>query len=454
MKDRFGFDESRVSKTQFWKRPTVHRRLFFRHMLSGTAGYFLLPTLVTERVAHAKVTPKGTAKQCIFILMRGGPSHIDTFDLKEGAWMPAELQPTTYGNIRWPRGLMPKIAEHLDSVSLVRSVQAWAAVHVLAQVWVQIGRNPVAASSKIAPAIGSVVSMELGSKDAALPAYVSLNQGSGIGAGYLPPLHNPFFMTPGGGGLANTRHGDGNVRFDRRYGLLLSMDSELRSQAPLGGGPGQTEAYNLAARNMVYNDVIDRVFTFDAAERARYGTSQFGNACIAARNMLRNKTGVKFIQIDQGSWDQHDNIYAPTNSHMTLGKQFDDGLGALLTDLKADGAFEETLIVCMGEFGRTVGALTATRGRDHLRQQAILVAGGGVRGNHVVGSTNAAGSATLDPGWSRARDIRAEDVEATMYSALGIDWTTIRRDDPLGRGFYYVPESDRDVYGPINELWG
>jgi hypothetical protein len=72
----------------------------------------------------------------------------------------------------------------------------------------------------------------------------------------------------------------------------------------------------------------------------------------------------------------------------------------------------------------------------------------------VIGESNAAGNGTLSPGWSRDREIRAEDVEATIYSAMGIDYTTVRRDDPIGRGFEYVPFSDRDLYGPINELWG
>lgn len=87
-------------------------------------------------------------------------------------------------------------------------------------------------------------------------------------------------------------------------------------------------------------------------------------------------------------------------------------------------------------------------------QQSVLFAGGGVRGGRVLGATDATGASTEQPGWSRDRDIRPEDIEATIYSALGIDWTTIRRDDPLNRGFEYVPFSGQDIYGPIDELWG
>ncbi|MBM3810824.1 MAG: DUF1501 domain-containing protein [Acidimicrobiia bacterium] len=461
MKDRFGIDWKRIAEdhgpgSPFWRRPALTRRNFFRHASGAVGGYFLLPELNTETIARAQPTLMGTAKNCIFILMRGGPSHIDTFDLKEGSWTPRELEPTTFGNIRWPRGLMPKLADQMDSIALVRSVKAWALVHGLAQVWAQIGRNPVAGSSKIAPHIGSVAAIELSGQqqDATLPAFVSLNVTSGIGQGYLPPENAPFFSVPNGSGLGNSRHNDGNARYDRRYGLLLEMDSPLRSSPELGAAPYQTGTYNLAARKLVYNSKVDEIFTFDAQERTRYGTTNFGNSCIAARNMLRARSGARFIQITTTDWDHHDNIWgSPTTGHYLRAREFDPALAALIEDLKSDGLLNETLIVAMGEFGRTVGNLTATRGRDHLAQQAVLFAGGGIRGGRVLGSSNAAGNGTAEPGWSGSRDIRAEDIEATMYSALGIDWTTIRRDDPLGRGFEYVPGGAAGIYKPIHELW-
>jgi uncharacterized protein (DUF1501 family) len=122
--------------------------------------------------------------------------------------------------------------------------------------------------------------------------------------------------------------------------------------------------------------------------------------------------------------------------------------------LRDDGLLDETLIVAMGEFGRTVGAPNSNGGRDHFLQQSALFAGACVRGGVSLGATDSIGSMTTDPGWSRDRDVRPEDIEATIYSALGIDWTTVRRDDPFGRGFEYVPFAGQDLYGPVNELWG
>jgi uncharacterized protein (DUF1501 family) len=129
------------------------------------------------------------------------------------------------------------------------------------------------------------------------------------------------------------------------------------------------------------------------------------------------------------------------------------GLGNLLNDLGQSGLLDSTLIVMVGEFGRTVGALNSQAGRDHYFQQFVLFAGAGIHGTRAIGKTDATGSSTVDPGWSRGRDVRPEDVEATIYSAMGIDWTTIRYDDPFGRGFEYVPFANDDIYGPLNELW-
>jgi hypothetical protein len=455
MKDRFGFDWSGVSGTMFWRQPHFSRRVFFRHLASAVGGYFLLPSRPMETVAKAGASPMGTAKNCIFVQLAGAPSHVDTFDLKEGSWTPSYFAPENYGDIRWPKGLMPVLAGQLERIALVRSVKPWAAVHELARTWQMIGRNPVSGLAKIAPHIGSVVALELGpqSPDHTLPPFMALNTGIGPGSGYLPPENGPFYLSPGGGGLTNTTHRDGQPAFERRYNLLQSMDAELRDSGELGAKPAEMYSFNASARKLMYNADVNRIFTFDTNERQRYGNSAFGNACITARNLLRANMGTRFIQIALGSWDHHQNIYQPNAQLQSMARQFDNGLGVLLADLAQDGLLDQTLVLAMGEFGRTVGPLNVTAGRDHHVQQSALFAGARITGKRVIGSTNDTGSETKDPGWSRDRDIRPEDIEATIYSALGIDWTTVRRDDPLGRGFEYVPFSDRDLYGPVHELW-
>jgi hypothetical protein len=458
-KDRFGFDWNGVQGTRFWRGPHLGRRVFFRHMASAVGGYFLLPGGPMERVAQAAQAPKATAEFCIFVMMDGAPSHIDTFDLKVGAWTPAAFNAQTYNGVAWPQGLMPKLAEQLDNVALLRSVKPWATAHGLASSWLQISRNPVSGQNRVAPHIGSIASLELGARTAnrTLPGFIALNTGSGQGQGYLPPEHAPFYVSPNGAALRNTTHFDTQAIFERRYALLADMDRDLRESPDLGSAGLEIGKWNEGARRLMYNADVTRVFTFDNNERLRYGGSNFGAACITARNLIRANMGTRFVQINVGGWDMHANIYGgglnATNAN-SLGRTFDAGLGTLIADLKSDGLLDRTLIVAMGEFGRTLGAVNAGNGRDHFQQQAALVAGAGIRGGRALGTTDERGARTDDPGWSRERDIRAEDIGATIYSALGIDWTTVRRDDPSGRGFEYIPSAKDDLYGPIDELWG
>jgi uncharacterized protein (DUF1501 family) len=193
----------------------------------------------------------------------------------------------------------------------------------------------------------------------------------------------------------------------------------------------------------------------------RYGTTGFGNSLIIARNLVAARRGTRFVQVTMGGWDHHANIYNKNaNSLYTQMKTFDPAYATLLTDLAAAPGSEaghtlldETMVVVIGEFGRTVGALNAQGGRDHFLRMSMVFAGGGVRGGTLIGETDADGKNAKEFGWAANRDVRPEDVTSTIYSALGIDYTTVRRDDPLNRGFEYVPFSKDGAYGPINELF-
>jgi len=459
MRDRFGIDWSRMPGVHLLRRPYLTRRSFFRHASSAVGGYMLLPARPMETVAHAAAAPKGTARFCVLVNMTGGPSHTDTFDLKEGSWTPSAFDPTSFNDVRWPRGLFPRLAQQLDSAVLVRSVLSWTGVHGLGQSWLQIGRNPVPAVNKFAPHIGSVVSLEFQEQTVGkpLPAFLSLNSGNGPENGYLAAEHAPFYVVPGGNGLGNTTHPTGAAAFGRRYELLQQLDAEERYFQSLGPGTAEMLNWNLSARRLMYNSEVDAAFRFPADERLRYGNSGFGNACITARNLLKADLGPRFIQININGWDNHNNIYAgPFNAAnaASLSRQFDAGLATLMEDLKGAGLFDQTLILAIGEFGRTVGVLNSTSGRDHFLQQAVFMAGAGIRGGRAIGSTDAQGRATSEPGWSLSRDIRTEDIEATIYSALGIDWTKIRYDYPAGRGFEYVPRvNNEEFYAPVHDLW-
>jgi uncharacterized protein (DUF1501 family) len=170
--------------------------------------------------------------------------------------------------------------------------------------------------------------------------------------------------------------------------------------------------------------------------------------------------GTRYIQLTLGGWDNHQNIYAAPNGDIYgPARQLDLGLGNLIADLAAipgsggRSKLDETLIVVKGEFGRTVGRVTGALGRDHYFIHSTLVAGGGIQGGRVLGETTPDGAFVQEPGWSEQRPVFAEDIAATIYSALGINYTTVRRDDPLGRGFEYIPSTGAYVGKPIVELF-
>ena len=441
----------------FYSRPHLTRRTFFTLAGAGLTGSYLAGRLrggVT--IDTQPVQMQNSARNVIFILLAGAPSHTDTFDLKMVPGItPTSFNPTDINGVLWPAGIMPKLGGLLPKIAIVRSMRAWALVHGLAQTWSQIGRNPAAVLGNISPNIGSVVAIEKEPErrpGQVFPTFLALNSGGAVGPGYLAASYAPFKTTPSTAGIRDTTNATGPERFNSRWDTLHHLDDPLRSNAPYGSPLEDYDQFYTEAKGMMYNNVVTAAFSYSSADSMRYGSTAFGNACLVAKQVLAANQGTRFIQITQGGWDMHSNIYA-SNQLPALTKVLDDGLSALIADLDAAGELSSTMIVMVGEFGRTVGPLSGANGRDHFPQQFAMFAGGGVQGGRVIGSTDARGAATVDPGWSRQRDIKPEDIEATIYSAMGINWTSVRRDDPLHRGFYYVPGSDRDIYGPIRELF-
>jgi hypothetical protein len=441
----------------FGTRPHLSRRRFLTLAGTGVTASWLASQLpATTVINSAPVHTLNKAKNVIFILLAGAPSHTDTFDLKflDGV-TPASFAPDTINGIVFPTGLMPKLAGMVGDFAIVRSLQSWALVHSLAQTWTQIGRNPAGVLGNVSPNIGSVVAIEKLAERTptqVFPTFLALNSNAAAGSGYFAAEYAPFKVTPSTTGLKNTTNADGESRFNARWDFLHHLDDPLRVTAPDGQPMADYDQFYTAAKGMMYDPIVTNAFKYSAADSVRYGNTAFGNACIIAKQALAANQGTRYVEITLGGWDMHQNIYA-ANQLPNMTKQLDSGLSQLLADLKASGELDETMVVMAGEFGRTVGKLTGAQGRDHYTQQFAFFAGAGITGGRAIGSTNDTGAATVDPGWSRARNIKPEDIEATIYSAMGINWTTVRYDDPLGRGFYYVPNSDQDIYGPINELW-
>ncbi|HKO55457.1 MAG TPA: DUF1501 domain-containing protein [Thermoanaerobaculia bacterium] len=437
------------------------RRRFMRVAGTGlVASYFadvLSPSLL-QAATGVKPALRNTAKNCILIFLSGAPSHSDTWDLKEGPWTPKSFAPTDYGEIRWPQGLMPKTAEHVGKLGIIRTALSWAAVHDLAQTWAQIARNPGSSSGSIAPHIGAVVALEAQtSRQTAdvLPGFVAMSQVM-AGSGYLPSQYAPFGVSPAVNGVPAMIHPDGADRLRERWQLLQKVD-HLRTGGALGKNASDMAGFYDSAKTLIDSPEASRLFTFTPDDHVRYGATPFGDSLVVARNLINARRGTRFVQVTLDGWDNHSQIYTALPSQMRI---FDPAFAALLGDLAATPGsqsgktqLDETLVVVLGEFGRTVGPLNNASGRDHFLRMSVVMAGGGVRGGRAIGKTDARGASAVEYGWSANRDVRPEDVTSTIYSALGIDYTTIRRDAPLGRIFEYVPLANEGRYGAVDELF-
>ena len=442
----------------FFDRPFASRRNFLK-VAGGavTMSWMAEQAQAQVRIDKQNVPLLNKAKNCIFILLTGAPSHTDTFDLKliNGVTPASIFKPETINGMYLPTGIMPKLSAMTQDFTVIRSMRSWALVHNLAQIWTQIGRNPAAVLGDIAPNIGSIVAIEKESERKptdVLPTFIALNSTQGVGSGYLASNYAPLKVSPKTIGLSNVTNPDGQPRFEERYALMNKLDAPNRSNSPYGRPMEDMNAFYKSAKGMTYNPVVDAAFQYTTAERTPYGTSALGDTCLNAVKILKANAGTRFIQITSGGWDDHANIYTETVLPNRV-RSLDAAVGQLIADLKTNGLLNDTLIVMAGEFGRTVGQLSAANGRDHFVQQFCFLAGAGIKGGRAIGSTNATGSATTDFGWSRQREVRPEDIEATIYSALGINYTSIRYDDPFNRGFEYVPYASDDLYAPVKELW-
>jgi uncharacterized protein (DUF1501 family) len=238
---------------------------------------------------------------------------------------------------------------------------------------------------------------------------------------------------------------------------MQALDADFRRNPYNQAMADYADFYGLA-KGMMYEPAIDAIFKFTTDDHGRYGGSSFGDALCMARNAVRAKNGVIFTYLTHNGWDNHANLFdrgGNVLNHYRLTNEIDVAIYNLIQDLRASGDLSSTLIVIMSEFGRTPGPLNTRGGRDHYKDimSAVLI-GGGVRGGRTIGTTDAQSAAVTDPGWSANRVMQVEDVVATIYSALGVDWTKSISDTPSGRRFYYVEGAPQGLYQPIDEVFG
>ena len=465
--------------TEFASFPRLSRREFCRVGSVSVVGGSLLPMADNLNASSDQsVEPRGGADCVICLNLVGGPSQMDTFDVKELKPTPQDLDiRTTHLGYRWPYGLLPGLATILDDILVVRSMAAWETLHNLAQYYLQVGHPFNPARVREMPSIGSVIAYELlgkANESDFLPPFISMNYPAGavngtlIRQGYLNSSAAPLTLDVRAGGnmpfVLDEAYKD---RFNRRLDFLRSFDSSR--QSPGLGTPQELlewDAFSRSAEKMIKSPRIAGIFELPEAERRRYGGSPFGDACLIARNMVAAESGARYILVSQGGWDHHGDIYGKDVDGLMEDRRargglyrncgdLDPAMTALLTDLKklesknGGALLDRTFVVAAGEFGRTPGELTDIKGRDHWPAvRAGLFAGGGVRPGRVLGATNDAGGAITRFDWHQNRPIYPEDVTATIYSVLGIDWTKKIGGTPSGREFQYVePMSGTNYIG-------
>jgi hypothetical protein len=338
----------------------LDRRQVLQSTLAGAAvtglGTLLGPT---SRAAN----PTGRAKACIVLWMSGGPSQIDTFDLKPDA--PAEVRGEFKPIKTKAVGVeicehLPKLAKQADKLAIIRSMNTGNADHSGGTIHILTG-YPVDPLGLKYPWIGSVVAKYKGDPKSELPGCVSLAGANHPDEGFLGPAYQPLR-------LASHEAAEGKLK------KVCDISMEWEKYGKL------------------------------------YGETPLGKNCLAARRMI--ESGVPFVQITHGGYDGHANIF---NLYKGRLEQLDPAWAGLMQDLRDRGLLDSTLIVWMGEFGRTP-RINANMGRDHwARGWSTVLAGGGVRGGMVYGETA--------KDWTKLPDkpVTQGDLVATIYTALGID---------------------------------
>lgn len=408
-----------------------------REMLK-IGGLSMLGLALPDYLAlRAQEAARARAKSVILVWLNGGPSHLDLFDLKPEA--PAEFRgefqpiPTAVKGLRICEHL-PRLAKVMDRATLVRSVTSSEGNHDRATHHLLTGWHP--SPSHVHPSMGSVATKELG-LGAELPSYVAVPAPVAYsGAGFLTAAFEPFAVgaDPSKPGF-KVDHLEPSLapgRLQRRREVLRDLDAFFTSgdASPDLASRGSffEQAWSLLSSPRA-KEAFDLSRETDAA-RQRYGLHRLGQSCLLARRLV--EAGVRFVTVQDEGWDTHDNLWRRFREAFAGGGgtgkvfQLDQSVSALIEDLDRSGRLAETMVIVMGEFGRTP-KINATGGRDHWpRANSVLLAGGGIRRGHVHGATDATGELpTEDP-------VEPEDLAATIYGLLGIDPSKEYR-TPTGR---------------------
>jgi uncharacterized protein (DUF1501 family) len=427
----------------------MNRRHFLKHVAGASA--IAVPGLsFLQGIKAAEEKLKKENKSLVILWMGGGPSHMDLWDLKPGESTGGEFKPikTSADGVEISQ-VLPTVAEQFKHLAAIRSLVTNEGSHDRGTVLMNTGRQP----SQVVqyPAMGSIASSQLTDKELALPGFIGVGgTAQRIGPGFLGMMYAPFTVQNAGQPPANIRPhsslGSGTEqqeRLRRRQRLFWTVEdnfaegslSHLKTPAEreAAGSPAQAHAaiYDKGFKLVVskLKDVFD-VSKEPAKVIESYGGrgNGFGMGCLLARRLVEK--GVTCVEVDLGGWDNHSNIFNAIKgngtNNMGNGGRLDKGMGTLVKELNDRGLWKNTVVLWMGEFGRTP-RINQNTGRDHwARCWSVVVGGGALKGGQAFGSTSKDGMDIKD------NPVSIGDLFATVYKALGLDPNTKVRDN-LGR---------------------
>jgi hypothetical protein len=423
-----------------------------RHFLKHLAGYSLmaLPGLEFIRTIQANAQQmRRNNKSVIIMWMSGGPATIDIWDLKPGRPTGGEFKPidTSAAGVQISEH-MPKTAQQMRHLAIIRSLTTTEGDHNRGTMLMHTAQTPNPAIQF--PSLGAVVSQQgallPGYRGISLPAYVTVGGGRGAdGPGFLGMSYAPFnVQNPGSppdnltarGNLGSAN--DKMERVHRRQRLFYDVENGFMNTRLDVGSQTAEERAKFADPSKAHKELYQKAFSLvaskegdvfsfrgeSAATTDLYGTSNFGRSALLARRLV--EAGVSAVEIGMGGWDTHGQNFTALKTRQL--PEMDRGMGALVKDLVDRGLWQNTVVIWMGEFGRTP-RINQNAGRDHwARCWSVVVGGGSIKGGQAYGSTDEDGMAVA------TNPTKVGDVFASVYRALGIDPTTQIR-DPIGRPF-------------------
>lgn len=432
-----------------WPHP-LGRREFLRVGALSYLGLNLSEYFQLSSLMAAPTAKPAKAQSCILIWMHGGQSHLDTWDVKgNSGFKPIS---TNVPGIQISE-LLPRVSRHMDKLSIIRSMKNESNAHSEGTYYAMTGHMPTTTTRF--PSVGSVVAKELGTRTS-VPAYVTTGRGrlNCRSAGFVEPHYEPFIIPePGNKDFKVTDLVlPDEVSVDAlqaRHAFLKLVDERYRNMENHANF-AKVDSFNERALNLITSPAVRNAFDLSQESekiKEAYGPGRFGQGTLLARRLV--EAGCRFVTIDgwnkeaKHDWDTHyrNDYYVKEE----LVPPLDRALSTLLVDLEERGLFESTIVLVMGEFGRTPN-INPGRGRDHWGHcWSLVLGGGGIEGGTVVGASDERGAYVAE------RLVTIGDLFATVYKALGIDYTKTYLGP--GRRPIYIANSIGDKQGePVHEL--